>query len=238
MLKYFFSLLLILLSLGVKAQTVADTTARDTAAVAKTATFQSGKQLRFSCDIGRFVANALYDDRKSYEFMADYYIGKEVYIVAESGWGNAHVDYDNLKYKTDNIFFKAGVDKSMFPRQRARDWSGAFMGLRYGYSPINRSSAWYKTDDGVGGVTTGTIDPATLSAHWFELTGGMRLELIPHLFAGWNVRGRFLLNQGSFKELRPAFIAGYGAGDKNTVFDFNFYVSYALRWGKVQEIKK
>jgi hypothetical protein len=232
--KYFFSLLVLCLPLGLLAQVAADTSGRDTATLTLKPAFKTGQQLRFSCDVARFVANALYDNRKSYEFTADYYIGKEVYVVAESGWGSADLDYDNLKYSTDNIFIKAGVDKAMFPRQRANDWSFAFFGLRYGYAPINRSAAWYKTDDGLGGVTEGSIAPATLSAHWFELTGGMRLELIPHLFAGWNIRGRFLLNAGSFTDLRPAFIAGYGAGDKNTAFDFNFYIAYALRWGKVK----
>jgi hypothetical protein len=49
--------------------------------------------------------------------------------------------------------------------------------------------------------------------------------------AGWNLRGRFLLNETSFRELRPVFIAGYGRGDRSLILDFNVFLSYSIRWG-------
>jgi hypothetical protein len=65
-----------------------------------------------------------------------------------------------------------------------------------------------------------------------ELTGGMRVELVKGLMAGWNLRGKFMMNGKSFKDLSPLNIAGYGKGDKNAAFDFNVYMSYAIRWKK------
>jgi hypothetical protein len=65
-----------------------------------------------------------------------------------------------------------------------------------------------------------------------EVTGGMRVELVKGLMAGWNVRGKFLLNTADFRDLAPLYVAGYGRGEKNAVFDFNLYLGYAIRWRK------
>jgi len=56
------------------------------------------------------------------------------------------------------------------------------------------------------------------------------VEIFKGLFAGWTIRGKFRLNQAPFRELPPAYIAGYGKGDKNAIFDFGFYINYAIRW--------
>lgn len=224
-------LLFLLTPLATAAQAGADSSAKEAAVPRVEAT---SRQLRLGFDISRLVFNNIYQNRTGYELMLDMSLRKDLYLVAEGGTGYADIDYDNLKYRTDNTFFRLGFDKFMFPRKRPEDWDGAFVGLRYGLGLLNRSEAWYRTDDGLGGVTTGTAAGERSTAHWFELTGGMRMELLPRVFAGWNLRGRFLLNQRSFGDLLPAYIAGYGPGDKQAVFDFNFYLCYALRWAKTQ----
>jgi len=222
---------MVLCPLVTRAQNGTDTTTVVVSEKKPVAETANGRQLRLGFDIGRLLSNSIYSTRKDYELMLDMYLHKELYLVAEGGFGNGVQDYDNLKYKSDNVFFRAGFDKYMFPRKNPDDWNGAFVGLRYGIGLINRTAAWYKTDDGFGGITTGTTPGAHFTAHWFELTGGMRVLILPGVFAGWNIRGRFLLNQKSFDGLSPAYIAGYGQGDKQAVFDFNFYLSYAIRWG-------
>jgi hypothetical protein len=220
---------LLLLPCAVAAQQSPDTAA-GTLTIAKKE-LANGGQFRLGFDISRPLLNSVYKNRAGYELMADAYLRKEMYLVAEGGWGNSDIDYDNLKYDTKNIFFRLGIDKYLFPRKYPDDWNGAFVGLRYGVAPTSRSDAWYRTDDGLGGVTTGSTPGTQFTAQWFELTGGMRVALVQHLFAGWNVRGKFLLNKKSFGALSPAYIAGYGQGDKQSVFDISFYLSYAIRWG-------
>lgn len=187
-------------------------------------------QLRVGIDITQPIINAALDNREAYEFQLDYYFKKELYIVAEGGWGNAAVDYPDLAYTSSNAFARVGIDKSLLPRLLPGDWDMVFIGLRYGIAPISRSAATYTTNDAFWGVTTGTIPGKNFTAHWAEITGGLRLELFKGLFVGYNIRGRFLLNQKPFQELPPSFVAGYGKGDKNSIFDYNFYVTYAIRW--------
>ncbi|XZF15989.1 DUF6048 family protein [Chitinophagaceae bacterium MMS25-I14] len=199
--------------------------------------FDLPHQLRIEFDASRPVTNAIMKNHSSYEISADYHIGNENYLVLEGGFGNADIDYSDLKYKSKNSFARIGINKAMLPRITAGDWDVAFIGVRYGLAFIDRSDATYTTSAPIWGTTTGNIEGKKLTAHWGEITGGVRVELFKGIFTGWNIRGKFLFNQGAFKELPPAYIAGYGKGDKNTIFDFNFYLGYALRW-KAKKVKK
>jgi hypothetical protein len=194
-----------------------------------------GRQLRIGLDISRPIINLVQDTRKSYEVSVDYYLKKEVYAVVEGGFGHADYEYPDLSYRTNNSFVRIGIDRTLIKRIGPGDWDAAFFGARYCVGFINRTEASYTIVDSVWGSTSGTIAGKSFAAHWAEITGGVRVELVKGLFAGWNVRGRFLLNGRSFTELSPVFIAGYGRGDKTTVFDFNFYLNYAIRWSGRQK---
>ena len=190
-----------------------------------------GHQLRFGFDVSKPIVNAVQNTRLSYEAEADYYLRNGIYAVAEGGFGSASYDYPDLSYKSTNSFFRIGIDRTLISRLGASDWDAAFVGLRYGVGFINRGEAAYTIVDSVWGNFSAATPAKMFTAHWAEITGGVRVELLKGFFAGWNVTGRFLLNSRSFNELSPVFIAGYGRGDKTTVFDFNFYLCYALRWG-------
>jgi hypothetical protein len=222
--KYFFSILLFCLPVCCLAQE------NDSAATQSSTVAVRPKQLRFSFDAARILINRLAENKSSYEGGIDYYLKNETYLSAEFGTGNSVIDYADLKYKSNNIFIRAGIDKSLFERRYPQDWGMGFIGFRYGVGVVNRKEASYTTNDGLGGITSGVAPPNNFTAHWFELTGGMRVELFKNTFAGWNVRFKFLLNQKSMGELKPAYIAGYGAGEKGTAFDYNFYLAYAIRW--------
>lgn len=211
------------LLIGASAHAQQDTTARAPKQ-------RAPRQLRFGVDASNLAINAFLDSRTSYEFQVDYHLRKDIYAVLEGGWGNAKLDYPDLKYNSTNSFARVGVDKGLLPRLTPGDWDMAFIGVRYGIGLINRGEATYSTTDPVWGTTFGTVPGKTFTAHWGEITGGIRVELLKGFFAGWNIRGKFLLNESAFRELPPSFIAGYGKGDKTTIFDFNLYFSYALRW--------
>lgn len=228
--KYIFSCLFFCFPFLLFAQEAED----DTVSTSKIA--NSGHQVRLSFDASKLLLNQLAENRIAYEGAVDYYLNKELYAVADLGLGSSVIDYPDLKYKTNNSFLRLGLDKSLFVRKRPQDWGIGFFGFRYGLAMINRNEAKYTTDDGWGGITSGTIAADNFSAHWFELTGGMKLELIKGVFAGWTVRAKFLLNQKALGDLKPAYIAGYGPGEKATAFDYNFYISYGIRWPSKKKI--
>ncbi|MBS1781685.1 MAG: hypothetical protein JSS78_01330 [Bacteroidetes bacterium] len=224
MYKYFFSIILLLFPFFVFAQSDSTNGASDE--VVK----PDQHQFRVGVDISKPMLNLIFSTKFSYEFAIDYHVPKDLYLTLEGGWGGSNVDYADLGYNCRNSFVKVGVDKSMLPRLFPKDWDYLFVGVRYGIASITRSEARYMTTDPVWGQTTGVIPGKSITAHWAELTAGLRVELLRGFFAGYTVRGKFLISQSAFKELPPAFVAGYGKGDKPTVFDFNFYLQYALRW--------
>ncbi len=224
-----FSALMLLDMPGAFAQ--ADTATADTTSDHKVKKpDRAGHQLCISVDYFHPVMNALLGDRQSYEIGADYYLHNEYYLAAEGGFGSATVGYSDLSYNTNNSFFRFGFNKSVLTRTRPGDWDMMFIGLRLGAANVNRGFAHYTIVDSLWGNDTGSRQGTSFVPVWMELTGGVRVELVKGLSAGWNIRGKFMLNGKSFSALSPLYIAGYGRGDKNTVFDFNAYISYSIRW--------
>lgn len=193
------------------------------------------RQLRFSLDLSRPILNIAKPDQYSYEFMVDYYLRRELYVAVEGGWGGSEYSYPDLSYTSSNPFIRVGIDKTLVKRLVGNDWDLVSLGARYGLGTVKRSEASYTTTDSVWGSTSGTVAAKNTTAHWAEIVAGVRVELWPRIMTGWNARVRFLLNDRAFDELSPAFIAGYGRGDKTVVFDLNFYVCYALRWKRKNE---
>ena len=176
MYRYFFSILFLLLSTNVSAQS-------DTANTEGTSYIQPDQQqLRFGIDVSKPVLNAILKNRHSYEFTIDYNLPKDIYLVAEAGFGGSDMDYPDLKYTSTNSFFKIGVDKSMLQRLFPGDWDFLFVGVRYGIAFINRTDATYVTNDLVWGTTSGTIASKSFTGHWAEFTAGLRVELLKGFF--------------------------------------------------------
>lgn len=208
---------------------MADTTVADTTVQVKKKDM-AGHQLTLGFDIVRPVAKYFSDNKQGYEFGADYYLKNELYLAAEGGWGSSDVSYNDLKYSTSNTFYRLGFNKVLLARENPTDWSGMFMGLRLAMAPIDRSAATYTITDSLWGNSSGSLAGKSFNGYWAEITAGVRLDVYKGILAGWNIRGKFLLNGRTFSDLAPLYIAGYGRGDKNAVFDFNFYLSYAIRW--------
>ncbi len=215
------------------AQVAADSVAvKDTAAIKDSSVKKelAGRQLVIGADIILPVRSYFETQRKGYEFHADYYLHGEIYLAAEAGWGSSEVDYTDLKYKTSNEFVRLGFNKVLLPRENPTDWGGIMLGMRLGAASIHRNPVVYTVIDSLWGNSGGALGARQFAGYWFEINAGVRVELAKGLLAGWMVRGKFLLNNKDFKDLAPLYVAGYGRGDKNSVFDINFYLSYAIRW--------
>lgn len=227
-LKYIFtafsSALLLLSPVLVSAQT---DTASDKKAAKPAET--TDHMLSFSIDASQPIINAFVSSRQGYEFAIDYYAHKELYYVLEGGWGNAKVDYSDLKYKTSNTFARVGINRCLIQRLAPDDWDMVFLGFRLGMASVSRSNATYTVVDSLWGNSSGAISSQTVNAFWAEITGGMRAEIVNNFFIGYTIRGKFLLNESAFKTLAPLYVAGYGKGDKTAVFDFNLYLTYSIK---------
>ena len=234
-LKYIFTSILLLLASNVgyaQNTPIADTSAEEEIKPPE----NYGHQLGVSFDLAQLAYNQYMTYRTGYEFGVDYYIKHDLFLVAEGGWGSSKVTYSDLAYASNNNFFRIGVNRSLLERMHNKDWDMLYFGLRYGMAFINRSAANYVYTDSLWGNVASTVPAAQLNAYWFEVCAGMKVELYKGLALGYTIRGRFLMNTSIINELAPQYIAGYGRGDKASVFDFNCNLSYNIRW-KVKAVR-
>ena len=187
----------------------------------------SVRQLRVSVDIAKLIVNTS-SPNKDLQIAIDALLKKDTYYTFEFGQGYSSVDNSLLNYSTSNSFIKIGLDKSLLLPIDNKDLDIAFVGLRLATSSINRSEGYYKTTNSFWGVTNGVVPSASFFAPWFELLGGIKVDVLPTITAGWTLRWKFMLNHTQFSELPPAYIAGFGSANSATAFDFNFYIGYKL----------
>ncbi len=227
-LRYSISLALLLVSLSAFAQE------EDSSVAIPKNLIVTQNQFNISVDFFNPIINSFSGAKKSYEVALDYALPKDVYAVLEGGFGNASVNYSapTLIYTSTNSFVRIGVNKSMLQRLSKTDWDIVFIGLRYGLAFINRSEAQYSIDNQYFGNVYGIVPEKNMTAHWIELTGGLRVELFKGIYSGYNVRAKFIMNGKALKELAPYNIAGFGKGEKTAIFDLNMYLGYSLRWNK------
>jgi hypothetical protein len=210
----------------------ADTTATDSTNAPKVKKPElAGRQLCIGMDYFHPIVNYFATGQGAYEITADYYTKNEYYLVMEGGWGWSNVNYPNLlNYTTKNSFLDFGFNKTVLPRDRPTDWDKMFIGLSLAGSYISRERAHYTIVDPLWGIVDSYTNAQSFPAIWAELSGGVRVELWKGICAGWTARGKFMLNGKSFNNLSPQYIAGYGQGEKNVVFDADMYISYSIRW--------
>lgn len=190
----------------------------------KDSTEQKFDYFRIGIDLSKVLASPLAKNYNAYEFTADVHFRRDLWLVADAGFGNSFVANTNLQYKSSNAFLRLGLDKTFFNQEHKGDLDNAFVGLRYGASRVNRGEAVYFIRDTVWGNSAGAIPGAAFTAHWLELVGGFRIEIVKNIFLGWNIRAKTFINPKKFAQLPPPYLAGYGPGEKNTAFGYNFYL--------------
>ncbi len=194
----------------------------------KDSSYQKFTYFRLGVDVSKLIKSQLAKDYKTYEFQFDANYTKSTNLALEIGTGSSVVNNQFLNYKSNNTFIRLGIDKTFFGKEFLGDMDNAFVGVRYAFSPVKRLGATYTIQDNIWGNTSGTIDAAAFVAHWIELNGGFRMEIIKNVFAGWNIRAKTFLNPKKFELLPPTYLSGYGSGDKNAAFDYNFYILYGF----------
>lgn len=183
---------------------------------------------KLGIDVANAFSSPFSSKRSNYEFQLEAYYKKSISWIMEGGVGSSSVKGDKLTYTSQNQFIRLGLDQTFFNKEFRGDFDNAFVGVRYGYSRVQRSAATYFIEDAIWGNQEGSIVAKKFSAHWIELTGGFRMELVKNIFAGWNIRMKTLLNAKTFEQLPPGYMAGYGRGDKTTAFSYNLYILYGF----------
>lgn len=191
------------------------------------------RQFRLMLDVFNPISDIFIPGQYTYEITADYTISKDAFLVMEAGNGGGKVDQPNLRYSSNNTFLKFGIEKSFFDPMYKGDWDMLLIGARYGIGFGQRGAASFTIPNPFGGNTTGEAPAKGFISHWGEVLMGLRFELLPRVYMGWNFRMRFNFTPGIFDgQAAPKHMAGFGQADRSTTFGFNYYIGYAIRWNK------
>ncbi|MEZ5047730.1 MAG: DUF6048 family protein [Chitinophagaceae bacterium] len=183
---------------------------------------------RIGVDMAKLVANVMQNQYATYEFMIDANFKKDINIVSDFGFGHSSVKNSFIEYASRNYFTTFGIDKTFFNKEYFGDMDNVFVSLRYGFAHVKRQDATYAIQDPIWGNVQGVYPSTSFNAHWLEFGSGFKMQVYHHIFLGWNIRFKTLINPKKVQNLAPAYISGYGNGNKNTVFGYNMFLLYGF----------
>lgn len=192
--------------------------------------------LRIGMDLSRIPMHFLVPQRTDFEFNADLQLSPDLYAVAEGGWNNTLINNKpTFDYKSSGSFGRIGIDYNFLKPAYLHESTIVYGGIRYGLANMNYAVPQYQITDTAWGNVNGSFPPKALTAQWIELVAGMKVEVLRNLFLGWSLRTRILVTQNFGTLVRPYIIPGYGQGNHNSVFDFNYTISYRIPLWKGKE---
>ncbi len=232
--KFTFSILLILMSFLVIAQTKKSDSI-------PTKIEKYG--IRFGADISKLIQTIYEKDYKGIEFVGDYRVTKNYYLAGELGNETTTVEDNRLSFTTKGTYLKVGFDYNCY-----ENWLDMrnllYIGMRYGASTFSQTLNSYNL------YNTSTYFPEVptvisgekyngLTSQWIEVVLGLKAEVLKNIYFGFSVRMNRLITNTKPDNFDNLYIPGFNRtynGDFG--IGFNYSVSYFLPLYKTKSTKK
>jgi Domain of unknown function (DUF6048) len=222
-LKYTFSLLIVLISFLGQAQVTAK---KDSIPVKK-----ERYGVRFGVDLFKLSRSFYEKDYRGLEVVGDYRLTRKHYIAAEIGNEDKTVDDDRLNFTTKGTYVKVGFDYNTY--QNWLDMENMiYVGLRYGVSSFSQTRNSYKIYNpypyfGEEPTIVSEKKFNGLTAQWLEVVVGVKAKLFNNVFAGFSFSLNRLVSQKKPDNFDNLYIPGFNRtynGDFGV--GFNYTISY------------
>ena len=194
--------------------------------------------LRIGFSLTDPVQPLLYEGlEEAYALQADLSIDRFM-LVADVGRGRyarTKQPRDTLassyQYGTQGNYFKIGVDVNFLKDQEANTRFAKddviFWGLRYANSAFSANTT-FDLEDSVWGDFIVMENHDKLRVWWIEMVAGIKVEVFKNVFLGYTMQFRFLKKFSQESPLTPYDVPGFGSGNRNTVFGFDYYLFYRI----------
>jgi len=221
MLKYFISILFILMLTNAFSQEKAKDTVK----------YKDRYGLRIGIDIFQPVYSLFDKDKKGLEFVGDYRITKRFYLAAELGFSEGTTKEDYFEFYTNGQYIKAGVDFNAY-----KNWIGMenmiVVGLRYAFSNFDQTLNEYTVNADPFLPNQTITTPVTynaLNTQWIELVFGLKAEILHNVFMGFSFRWNQMISSKEPENFKNLYIPGFNKVYlNNNGFGFNYTVSYLI----------
>ncbi|NER16317.1 DUF6048 family protein [Spongiivirga citrea] len=241
MLRYFTSILLLLVSSYMVAQEEApkdeETPQGELIETARDSISKKDKYgLRFGIDLGRPVFTFLDEENYTgFEIVGDFRISKKLYIAAELGNEEHTIDDKQVNFTAKGSYIKLGVDYQLY-----NNWYGMdnmiYIGGRYSFSTFSQTlNSFSLIDRNQAVFEENTLsEPGTefsgLNASWLELVFGAKVELFNNFYMGASVRISRLFTSTEPDSFANLWIPGFNKVTEDSSFGvgFNYTLSYRI----------
>ncbi|MGX5820235.1 DUF6048 family protein [Chitinophaga lutea] len=196
--------------------------------------------IRIGADLSRIAVKIFQPYRTDVTVNLDAQFKDRLYFASELSYNRtAHSDTATYSYKGSGMAATLGVNYNLLKRQVPKENFIIYGGARYGIAVFSYEIPEYVIDSDYWGLYKGSLPKTNEMAHWFELTVGIKAEVLKNFFLGWSLHERILLNKKlSTQDFPPLIIPGFGKGNKGNAFDMQYTVSYLVPLWKVRQVVK
>jgi hypothetical protein len=183
---------------------------------------------RMGVDLGRFIFYFSNPPERGAEIWADLEVYRNLYPTVELGFSTLSDSIDRSSYSMKGSYVRIGLDYNVLPLKNRSIHHSITAGLRYGTSLFSHSAEGITIPSVFWGDYYIDSYENSMNAHWLELVGGMKVEVLRNFFLGWTLRYKILLNPQLDPQIAPLRIPGYGNGTEDRAFGFTYTVSYKI----------
>jgi hypothetical protein len=191
------------------------------------------KGIRIETDLGSMLYSALSTTKttNNQQLGCIINISNKFYPTFEIGRSSTlKMMNDNSSFSTNGIYEKFGLDFRLNkPTEGGKPSNNLILlGLKLGMSSFNYSIKDLKLKDEYWGGESNInyLDQQT-NKYWFEITGGIRVEVLKNTYIGWSVRYKSLLSTNENGSVYAWYIPGFGVNVKETPsWEFNYMIAY------------
>lgn len=192
--------------------------------------------LRVGLDLSRVAVHFFQPYRTDVTVNLDARFRDRLYFASDISYNRSSHKDDNYTYRSSGVGITLGANYNFLKRQVPKEDFMIYGGARYGLAFYNYEIPSYHVSSNYWGNYTGSVPKTSQLAHWFELTVGIKVEVLKNFYLGWSLHERILLSRNvSKQDFPPLVIPGYGKGYKNTAFDMQYSVSYLFPMYKVKQ---
>lgn len=221
---------------------------KDTEVVAKTSTidadsivvYKKNYGLRLGIDIVKPILSAVKTNYNGFEIVGDYRVKKNLYIAAEIGVAEQVKRRDTYAFTASGSYISAGVNWNTFKNWLEMD-NEIYVGARYGFSLFDQTVdqyTIYQEGTEIDGISGPYFEPRSnftprtyenLTAHWFGLLFGLKVETLKNLYLGAHIQFNFMLNQTQPDNFQNLYVPGFNkVFSTGTGLGFGYTIAYRI----------
>lgn len=171
----------------------------------------------------------------SAEGYLSYDLNQRTAIALTGGFLNYSYSQYNYDFRSNGIFFRVGPDFNLRNPEVASDKYWAGLGLKYGLSLFTTETPSFR-ESGYWGTYWSSIPAVRSSAHFLEVTPGIRTEVFRNFSIGWSVSLRFLVYSGTGRDNRAIYLPGFGKASSKVSTGFGYFMVWSIPFKKIRYI--